>query len=305
MYYIAGIVLLFVLGLTTNSLIILLITCVRELRNVRNTFILVICASNNVFLIIKAPIDLFGLDFIYRSLSVIRLTHYLLVLLSAISILCVLMISFERWRAVVRPMDITSHNVKTTVVKVMSVFMLATILALPTGFVFTTAENEWCNTTYVIVDKDMLRKVTYYCMVTLYICPLTLICFLYFSMATKLMCQAKRIRECSKLQARHRALRSKVACVVVGLAVLFAVCWLPYHLLFIIYVVDPHFYERPFYSFLLKFRLLIFMSYIVVEPVSLFFLSSRFRNYALKMLCLGGNCAKSTRLQNEGALPAE
>lgn len=304
-FYIFGLSIIFIVGLVANTWVTVLITFVRELRNACNVFILVLCASNNVFLLIFIPFEIFQPDFHLNSLLFSRLIQYILHLFCSVSIMSLLMMSFDRWRAVVRPMDIKSHKGKTTALKVVAVLILAAILVLPTGFVHVVREDELCNTTYVAMDLDMLGGVTFYCMVLLYICPLCLISFLYLSMAKKLLTQGKTIRESLRHHVKPRAQRSRVAWVVVGLVVSFAVCWFPYYLLLIIYVTDDAFYERPMYYLLLNWRPLISLLNTCIDPLSIFLLGSRFRKHLWSILCNLSKVGKTRPSRWHGALTAQ
>ncbi|KAJ8028282.1 Bombesin receptor subtype-3 [Holothuria leucospilota] len=303
--YILGLSLIFTVGLVANTWVIILITFVRELRNASNVFILVLCASNNVFLLIFIPFEIFQPDFHVNSLLLSRLIQYMLYLFCSVSIMSLLMMSFDRWRAVVRPMDIKSHNGKTTALKVAAVLILAAILVLPTAFVHEFFEDEVCNSTYIAMNLDILFGVTFYCMALLYICPLCLISFLYLSMAKKLLTQGKTIRESLRHHVKPRAQRSRVAWVVVGLVVSFAVCWFPYYLFLIIYVTDAEFYKRPIYFFLLNWRPLISLLNTCIDPLSIFLLGSRFRNHLWIILCSLPNLGKNRPSLREGAVTAK
>ncbi|XP_071846859.1 bombesin receptor subtype-3-like [Apostichopus japonicus] len=269
--YDIALVVILVFGLIANTAVLSLVAFVQELRGSSNVFISMLCGSNILILVTIIPLDLVDQDSFKLPPAIANLKHYTLLYCCTISVLSLVMLSFERWCAVVRP---TWHNVIGIGWKVAIVFILGALLALPYAFTFDRSGG--------VRAKDFRDFLAYYGFVVLYVVPLAIIFCTYVSVAITLCRQSKPIRASVKGNRKARAGRTKIARVVICLAICFAVCWLPFHLLVIFAMFDENYYKPSGATvLLLHWRTCFQMFNTCCDPLSIFLMGSRFRRHLL------------------------
>ncbi|XP_071846762.1 bombesin receptor subtype-3-like [Apostichopus japonicus] len=269
--YNIALVVILVFGVIANTAVLSLVAFVRELRGSSNVFISMLCASNILMLVTIIPLDLVDQDSFKLPPAIANLKHYILLYCCTLSVLSLVMLSFERWCAVVRP---TWHNVIGIGWKVGTVFILGALLALPYAFTYDRSGG--------IRAKDFRDFLAYYGFVVLYVVPLAIIFCMYVFVAITLCKQSKPIKESVKRNKKARAGRTRIARVVICLAICFAVCWLPFHLLVIFAMFDES-HDKPSDAtvLLLHWRTCFQMFNTCCDPLSIFLMGSRFRRHLL------------------------
>lgn len=266
-----------VVGVLTNSSIVILMV-VYGFRNVSDVFIGILCTANTVFLIVFVPLELSEQNVHDMDLFFCRLIQTINVYFCALSILSLVVLSYERCCAVTRPMSSRGDNIKTTFAKVVLVIILACLLSAPFWFVYEYdgTENQ--------PNPDVFRFAIYFTTATLYVCPLLLIAVLYLCMAVTLLRSARSLQEGD--HNRHvQARRNRVSWIVCGLVVSFAVCWLPFYLFLVLWDTGAKDHVPNLMFFLGYFRSLIYTLNTCTDPLSIYLLGSRYRQNLRRAFC--------------------
>ncbi|XP_071846681.1 gastrin-releasing peptide receptor-like [Apostichopus japonicus] len=270
--YIIVLVAILVFGVIANTAVLSLVAFVQELRNPSNVFISMLCGSNILMLVTILPFELAEHDSFKVAKGLAGFKHYMLLFFCSISILSLVMLSFERWCAVVRPIW---PNVVRIGWKVAIVLILGVLLPLPHAFTFVAEPNY----------QYFQYFLNYYTLVVLYAVPLVIICCMYISVAKKLCMQSKLIKESMERNPKARVQRNRVALVVMALVVSFAVCWLPFHLSVFFDMFQEHFCAPGQHTvFMVRWRVCFYMLNTCCDPMSIFLLGSRFRRHLLSAL---------------------
>ncbi|KAH0622349.1 hypothetical protein JD844_024582 [Phrynosoma platyrhinos] len=200
-----------------------------------------------------------------------------------------------RYKAIVNPMDIQAPNaVLWTCIKAIIIWVISILLAVPEAVFSEVAHiNDADNVSFTecirYPSKDDLHPRIHSVMILLVylLIPLTIISIYYFHIARTLIKSAHNLpgeySEQTKKQMETRKRLAKIVLVFVGL---FAVCWLPTHVLYLYRsfnynTIDP---SLGHMVVTLVARVLSF-SNSCVNPFALYFLSESFRQHFNGQLC--------------------
>jgi len=138
--------------------------------------------------------------------------------------------------------------------------------------------------------------------VLIYILPGTVICACYGAIGSELWREDKDLKrtesETSKGLARHMMKgRKRVAKMLIALAVLFALCWLPYHIVSL--YLDFHIGDKRFLA-VLPYTIFLGHSNSALNPVLYFYSSKSFRCVLARMIkCTKRPFKQSRRVSHE------
>uniref|UniRef100_H3CKJ0 Neuromedin B receptor n=1 Tax=Tetraodon nigroviridis TaxID=99883 RepID=H3CKJ0_TETNG len=197
--------------------------------------------------------------------------------------------SSVRYKAIVNPMDLqASGAVFWTCLKAVSIWLLSVLLAVPEAvFSQVVSMQVHANATFVNCVpyplSDQLHPKIHSVLIFLvyFLCPLVIISVYYYHIARTLIRSAHdmpgELRDHTRRQVETRKRLAKIVLVFVGL---FALCWLPNHLL---YLYRSFRYQQTDLSLAhlvvtLLARVLSFSSS-CVNPFALYLLSESFRRH--------------------------
>nr|XP_060609454.1 neuromedin-B receptor [Anolis sagrei ordinatus] len=266
-------------------------------RSVPNLFIASLAAGDLLLLLTCVPVDasrffLQGWPFGSlgcKLLPAIQLTSV------GVSVFTLTALSADRYKAIVYPMDIQAPNaVLWTCIKAIAIWVISILLAVPEAVFSEVAHiNDADNISFTECIryplKDDLHPRIHSVMILLIylLIPLTIISIYYFHIARTLIKSAHDLpgeySEQTKKQMETRKRLAKIVLVFVGL---FAVCWLPTHVLYMYRsfnynTIDPSFGHMVA---TLVARVLSF-SNSCVNPFALYFLSESFRRHFNSQVC--------------------
>ncbi|KAJ4947928.1 hypothetical protein JOQ06_009957 [Pogonophryne albipinna] len=207
-----------------------------------------------------------------------------------VSVFTLTALSADRYRAIVRPLDIQTSNTTTSIVlRAALIWLFSLVLAIPeavysdliTFNVTSTNESFVTCAPYPHAGELHPKIHSMASFLIFYVSPLLVISVYYTFIARSLMRSASNIPVEGNVESRKRL--AKTVLVFVGL---FAVCWLPCH---IIYVYRSYHYSQVDTS-LLHFvcsvvaRILAFTNS-CLNPFALYLLSETFQKQFNQQLC--------------------
>lgn len=173
-----------------------------------------------------------------------KVSSYLQCIAVSASIFTITAMALDRYLAISRPFArfYTKFNKKTTVFVIVLLWLTAIILLFPMFLIVDLVEDpihyanvsvtiEMCHENwdnFDLLPRQTMGIVWFVCMFAI---PGAIMLYGY-SMMGKILCSVEpplaMVHERSPMQQRIRS-RRRVACILLLLAFIFAVCWLPYH----------------------------------------------------------------------------
>ena len=211
---------LFIFGTTGNVLLIIVITCNKNMRTVPNMYIFNLAISDLIYLVVlfsevcanssqdswlHGDIVCVFFPFCYR----------MSVSLSAYS---VALLSFQRYRVTVYPFDVRVSSIPTwhaTVAIICGVWIVAALFAIPAASL-----RYLCHTSVLLLPTNYYQNVAIFHLLVSCVIPVCVIAFSYIMTARHIV-------------ARNRLFyytRQNNANFVLGLTVVFLISYVPYHI---------------------------------------------------------------------------
>ncbi|KAH8235573.1 hypothetical protein KR032_002672, partial [Drosophila birchii] len=268
-------------GLLGNGLVILVVVANQQMRSTTNLLIINLAVSDILFVIFCVPFT--ATDYVLPEWPFgnvwCKFVQYMIVVTCHCSVYTLVLMSFDRFLAVVHP--VTSMSLRTernATLAIMCAWITIVTTAIPvalshsvriyqyhgsagTACVFSTEEEVWSLVGF---------QVSFF--LSSYVAPLTLICFLYIGMLARLW---KSAPGC-KPSAESRKGKRRVTRMVVVVVLAFAICWLPIHVILVLKALDL--YGASHLSVIIQI-----ISHVVaytnscINPILYAFLSDNFR----------------------------
>lgn len=273
----------FVVGLTGNSLAIFVVLRYTKMKTVTNMYILNLAVADELYIL--------GLPFLttHNVLAYWPFGNFLCrILMWADSIsqftstFCLTVMSIDRYMAVVHPIRSAKWR-RPSVAKVINsmVWALSCLLTLPV-IIYCDVQPELntCNLSWPEPRDVWSTAFILYTAILGFFCPLLVICLCYLLIVIKV----KSARARAGLSKR-RASEKKVTRMVVIIVVVFVLCWLPFFMLNIINVIST----LPENGFITGvYFLTVILTYVnsCANPLLYGFLSDNFKRSFQKVLCI-------------------
>ncbi|KAM4629924.1 gastrin-releasing peptide receptor-like [Polymixia lowei] len=286
-----------ILGLIGNITLIKTFCSAKSIRNVPNLFMSSLALGDVLLLVTCAPVDasrylaeewLFG-RVGCKVIPFIQLTSV------GVSVFTLTALSADRYRAIVKPLDIQTSSTTSILLRAALIWLLSLILAVPEA-VFSdlhTFSVGSTNETFVTCAPyphagELHPKIhSMASFLIFYVVPLLVISVYYAFIARSLVRSASNLPVEGNVHARRQVeSRKRLAKTVLVFVGLFAVCWLPSH---VIYLYRSYHYSEVDTS-LAHFvcsvvaRILAFTNS-CLNPFALYLLSKSFQKQFNKQLC--------------------
>uniref|UniRef100_A0A672GJX5 Gastrin-releasing peptide receptor n=1 Tax=Salarias fasciatus TaxID=181472 RepID=A0A672GJX5_SALFA len=287
-----------VLGLIGNITLIKTFCSAKSMRNVPNLFMSSLALGDVLLLVTCAPVDasrylteewMFG-RIGCKIIPFIQLTSV------GVSVFTLTALSADRYRAIVKPLDIqTSMTTASIVLRAALIWLVSLLLAIPEAIfsdlhTFTvTSTNESFITCAPYPHAGELHPQIHSTAFFLifYIIPLLVISIYYTFIARSLLKSASNLPVEGNVHAQRQVeSRKRLAKTVLVFVALFAMCWLPNH---VIYLYRSYHYSQvdtslPHLVCSIAARILAFTNS-CLNPFALYLLSNSFKKQFNQQLC--------------------
>ncbi|XP_053176599.1 gastrin-releasing peptide receptor-like [Scomber japonicus] len=288
-----------VLGLIGNITLITTFCSAKSIRNVPNLFMSSLALGDVLLLVTCAPVDasrylteewLFG-RVGCKVIPFIQLTSV------GVSVFTLTALSADRYRAIVKPLDIqTSSSTTSIVLRAALIWLFSLVLAIPeavfsdlhTFNIPSTNESFITCAPYPHAGELHPKIHSMASFLIFYVIPLLVISVYYTFIAYSLMTSASNLPVEGTVHARRQVeSRKRLAKTVLVFVGLFAVCWLPSHA---IYLYRSYHYSQYVDTSLVHFvcsvvaRILAFTNS-CLNPFALYLLSKTFQKQFNQQLC--------------------
>ncbi|KAM4818271.1 bombesin receptor subtype-3 [Thomomys bottae] len=287
-------------GIVGNAILIKVFFKTKSMQTVPNIFITSLAFGDILLLLTCVPVDathylsegwLFG-KIGCKVLSFIRLTSV------GVSVFTLTILSADRYKAVVRPLERQPANaLLKTCAKAACIWIVSMIFALPEAIFSNvyTFQDLNKNTTLELcasypVSERLLQEIhSLLSFLVFYIIPLSIISVYYSLIAKTLYKSTLNIPTEEQSHARKQIeSRKRIAKTVLVLVALFALCWLPNHLLYLYHSFTYQSYADPSsVPFLVTiFSRVLAFSNSCVNPFALYWLSKTFqKQFKAQLFC--------------------
>ncbi|XP_030573949.1 allatostatin-A receptor [Drosophila novamexicana] len=279
-------------GFFGNLLVILVVLLNKNMHSTTNLLIVNLAAADLLFVIFCVPFT--AIDYVTQHWPFgkmwCRSVQYLIVVTAYSSIYTLVLMSIDRFLAVVHP--IRSRMLRTEHITKIAIFTLWTVVltvSMPVTFahdVVVGYDNQ-TNVTYAMcryIDNDVLDLSTFQVsfFISSYLLPLMVISGLYVRMIMRLWHQGTGVRMSKESQRG----RKRVTRLVVVVVIAFASLWLPVQLILLLKALDM--YEINMFNVILQI-VAHTMAYTssCINPLLYAFLSDNFRKAFYKAI----NCS--------------
>ncbi|XP_078088089.1 gastrin-releasing peptide receptor [Mustelus asterias] len=282
--------LIILVGLVGNVTLIKIFCTVKSMRNVPNIFITSLALGDLLLLLTCAPVDAskyVSTEWLFGQVGC-KLIPFIQLTSVGVSVFTLTALSADRYKAIVRPMDIQTTNALMKIcVKAALIWVFSMLLAVPDA-VFSDLHSFYdphINKTFKACapyphGDELHPKIhSTASFLILYVIPLFIISVYYFHIAKNLIRSAYNIpAEGNQHILRQMESRKRLAKTVLVFVCFFAVSWLPSH---IIYLYRSYHYRQVDTSLAhlvgsICARILAF-SNSCVNPFALYLLSKTFR----------------------------
>ncbi|KAJ9584656.1 hypothetical protein L9F63_020996 [Diploptera punctata] len=298
--------LIVLVGLFGNALVVLVVAANQQMRSTTNLLIINLAVADLLFIVFCVPFTATDYVLPFWPFGEIwcKIVQYLIVVTAYASVYTLVLMSLDRFLAVVHP--ITSMSVRTernaiaAIVVTWVVILLASVpVYLSHGeitYVYSSAEHTAC----VFLEADPINRPDGYnklvfqiiFFLTSYATPLALICGLYLWLLVRLW---RGAAPGGHVSAESRRGKKRVTRMVVVVVVIFAVCWFPIQLILVLKSADLYDITNTSVMIQIISHVLAYMNS-CVNPILYAFLSDHFRKAFRKIIKCG-------KVQNPQTLP--
>ncbi|XP_030627966.1 gastrin-releasing peptide receptor [Chanos chanos] len=301
---------LITVGLIGNITLIKIFCTVKSMRSAPNIFLSSLALGDVLLLVTCAPVDasrFLADDWLFGRVGC-KLIPFIQLTSVGVTVFTLTALSADRYKAIVKPMDIqTSYGTMRVCIRAAVIWILSLILAIPEAifsdlhtFIITTTNETLVTCGPYPHGGDLHPKIhSMASFLIFYIIPLFIISVYYFFIARSLIRSAYNLPvEGSVHMRRQIESRKRLAKTVLVFVALFAVCWLPSH---VVYLYRSYHYSSVDTSLLhfiasVSARILAFTNS-CVNPFALYLLSKSFQKQFNKQLCC---CRQSLPLHSQG-----
>ncbi|KAF7495164.1 Tachykinin-like peptides receptor 86C [Sarcoptes scabiei] len=284
--------LMIILGIIANILVLIIIASHKSLHTVTNCFLLNLTISDLVTLLFNATFNFvfmitghwpFGDHYCVADNFITNLTI-------AISVFTIMLTSKERYNAIVHPLK-KRMSKNLAIVQISMIWLASAVFALP-ALIFSKTINDpsiprtvclmiWPDGYPGKSKLDFIYNLLF--LILTYLLPLITMAIAYTLMGKKLW-GSKQIGENTSIQIGLVQAKQKVVQMLIFVVVVFAVCWLPYHIYFITTYQWPHLTTVKGIQHIFLAIYWLAMSNSLLNPIILLMMNNRFRKYAIVYL---------------------
>ncbi|XP_030055558.1 gastrin-releasing peptide receptor [Microcaecilia unicolor] len=285
------------IGLIGNVTLIKIFCTVKSMRNIPNLFISSLALGDLLLLMTCAPVDAsryLADEWLFGRVGC-KLIPFIQLTSVGVSVFTLTALSADRYKAIVRPMDIQANNALTKIcIKAVLIWLFSMLLAIPEAMFSDLHQfyEKGTNKTFITCAPyphsglhPKIHSMTSF--LIFYVIPLSIISIYYYFIAKNLMRSAYNIPVEGNVHVRRQIeSRKRLAKTVLVFVGLFAFCWLPNH---VIYLYRSYHYSEVDTSVLhfitsICARILAFANS-CVNPFALYLLSKSFRKQFNNQLC--------------------
>ncbi|XP_043467178.1 tachykinin-like peptides receptor 99D [Leptopilina heterotoma] len=210
-----------------------------------------------------------------------KISQFIAVLTICASVFTLMAISFDRYMAIMNPLKPRLGR-RTTLCIAIAIWIVGAVLSLPMLLFFTTFTHTFTNGEVRVIcysqwpneSGEYLYNVVF--MILTYFLPIGSMTFTYARVGLELW-GSQSIGEATQRQLDNIKSKRRVVKMMIVVVVIFAVCWLPFHMYFIITSYLPEITTAPYVQEIYLAIYWLAMSNSMYNPIIYCWMNSRFR----------------------------
>ncbi|GFR25890.1 allatostatin-A receptor [Trichonephila clavata] len=277
-----------IVGFIGNTLVVLVVACNPQMRSTTNVLIINLAVADLLFIMFCVPFTAFDYALPYWPFGDVwcRGVQYLVIVCAYASIYTLVLMSLDRFLAVVHP--ITSMSIRTVqnafiaIAIMWTVIVLACVPALQShGQIYYTYQNiEYSVCMFLSTEGYNYAAYQICFFLSSYIIPLGLIFILYVLMLKRLWFG---VAPGGRISAESLKSKKRVTRMVVIVVVIFAVCWCPIQIVLVMKSINSYVMTPMRLVGQITAHILAYMNS-CVNPILYAFLSDNFRKAFHKVI---------------------
>ncbi|EUB59718.1 Allatostatin-A receptor [Echinococcus granulosus] len=307
-----------IIGFSGNLLVIIVITGFATMRNSANILIVSLAMADLSFIIFCVPFT--AMVYVTGNWPLPEMLCKLYLFTTYFSVYCsvytLVLMCLDRFLAVVYPLQSRLwRTTRNTVITVIIMWIIVTGATLPISITsriiyaidmdnVTSCQRPICHNGWifevtpegVVTGMNQYHSRIFYGVFFAlgYAFPLTMICIFYSILLRELLCG--RVSKMSKSVEAHRGKRKATKLVIV-VVIVFAACWLPIQ---VVFMIQNFYKDIPTISFRFFHILGNILSYgnSCVNPILYAFFSDTFRMGFASLICLDKSKMRNVRLES-------
>lgn len=275
-------------GLIGNLLVIIVVISNKQMRNTTNILIISLAIADLSFIILCVPFTaITQVVTVYPfGTAWCQVVNYMTFVSAYVSIYTLVLMSFDRYLAVVHAIAAINHRTeRNAVIAVIIIWVFLLVANAPIFFLYKVIhyKHECQERAACLIPGQLETKVVYYMFFAFgYMVPLLLVVVLYGLMVYRLLFSTPMGLSQSSETIRGKRRVTKMIVIVI---VIFALCWLPNQIVFLYLQIHGHPFTRVFVVLMNVSRILAYTNS-CVNPILYAFLSENFRKGFRKILCM-------------------
>ncbi|PNF26894.1 Allatostatin-A receptor [Cryptotermes secundus] len=287
--------------------VVLVVAANQQMRSTTNLLIINLAMADLLFIVFCVPFTAtdYVLPFWPFGDVWCKIVQYLIVVTAYASVYTLVLMSLDRFLAVVHP--ITSMSIRTernAFIAIAVTWIVILLVTLPVyvshgevTYTYSSAEHTAC----VFLEQDPVNRPDGYnkpvfqilFFATSYVTPLALICGLYLCMLLRLW---RGVAPGGHVSAESRRGKKRVTRMVVVVVAIFAICWFPIQIILVLKSVDRYEITNASVMIQIVSQVMAYMNS-CVNPILYAFLSDHFRKAFRKVVNCGPVGPGGTRYQ--------
>lgn len=292
-----------VVGLFGNALVVIVVTCNPQMRSTTNLLIINLAMADLLFIVFCVPFTAWDYALPYWPFgdAWCRVVQYLVIVCAYASIYTLVLMSLDRFLAVVHP--VTSMSIRTernayfAIGLMWVVIFICCVPALQSHgeltYIFAYTEYSVC--VFLATDGYNYAAFQICFFLSSYIIPLGLIFCLYMLMLKRLWFG---VAPGGRVSAESVKSKKRVTRMVVVVVVIFACCWCPIQIVLVLKSASAFELNPTNIVIQITSHILAYMNS-CVNPILYAFLSDNFRKAFRKVIACNPRYAQSRRVEFE------
>ncbi|XP_031332509.1 tachykinin-like peptides receptor 99D [Photinus pyralis] len=271
-----------------NLIVIWIVLAHKRMRTVTNYFLLNLSVADAMVSTLNVTFNyvyMLNSHWPFGSLYC-KISQFIAVLSICASVFSLMAISIDRYMAIMTPLRPRMGRT-VTLCLAMSTWLLGIAISSPSLFYYTTYVEQYSEEQQRIIcygawpDGDTNESLYEYIyniiiLVVTYVVPIASMTFTYARIGLELW-GSQSIGECTQRQMENIKSKRRVVKMMMVVVVIFAVCWLPFHLYFIVTSYYPEITNSPYIQETYLAIYWLAMSNSMYNPIIYCWMNARFR----------------------------
>ncbi|KAF2367701.1 G protein-coupled receptor rhodopsin-like [Trinorchestia longiramus] len=268
-----------------NLIVIFIVTVDRKMRSVTNVFIVNLSIADAINAIFNVSLNAFYMLHMHWPFGLFfcKFNQFVAILSICASVFTLMAISFDRYWAIIYPLR-TRIGLRATLLIVLWIWLASVAVSLPYAIFFTTetldergGNRTLCRFVPPPSNPDLEFNYNILLPAITYVLPMGCMAVTYAKMG-RLLWGSETVGEPTPGQRDTLRAKRKVVKMMIVVVTMFGVCWLPYHLYFIIVDKFPEITTYRHTQTIYLFIYWLAMSNSMYNPIIYCWLNDKFRN---------------------------